>query len=113
MRVLITKSGPHHGKVGEIVGTLPSGEVRVRIPNRNGSVLTVCRDQDYKPTKIQPDDKAPDNRRWAVMTSSPDRGIYAVATPLTIGEAMAFMDGLPFDSYLELLPDDSRPGDRE
>jgi hypothetical protein len=47
------------------------------------------------------------------MTSSPDRGIYAVATPLTIGEAMAFMDGLPFDSYLELLPDDSRPGDRE
>ena len=47
------------------------------------------------------------------MTNSPEHGIYAVAAPLTIGEAMAFMDGLPFDSYLELLPDDSRQGGGE
>ena len=49
-----------------------------------------------------------DARRWRVMTKSESRGIYAVATPLTIGEAMAFMEGLPFEAYLELI-DPPRP----
>lgn len=53
MKILIVSNKHvHYGRVGEIVGR--TGQTySVRIPHRTGSILTLVRDNQFKPIKRQ------------------------------------------------------------
>jgi hypothetical protein len=53
MKILITSNDhPHYDRVGEIVGK-HNGKWEVRIPHRDGSLVTFVNEGDFKPTKEQ------------------------------------------------------------
>lgn len=56
-RILITSNThPHYDRTGDIVQKEPDGRWRVRIPHKDGSIITLVRDKDFKEVKQQPDD---------------------------------------------------------
>lgn len=56
MRIVITSNThPHYDRVGEIVQKEPDGRWRVRIPSKEGSIVTLVRDKDFKEIKRQDD----------------------------------------------------------
>ena len=51
--ILITSNDhPHYDRVGEIVGRY-KGKWEVRIPNKDGGLVTFVNEGDFKPTKDQ------------------------------------------------------------
>jgi hypothetical protein len=69
MKILITSNKHrHYDRVGEIVQKEPDGRWRVRIPNAEGSIITLVRDQEFKEVKQEPDPPgtpSPDGRYQA------------------------------------------------
>lgn len=55
-RILITSNDhPHYDRTGEIVQKEPDGRWRVRIPHKDGTIVTFVSEQEFKPTKVQPE----------------------------------------------------------
>lgn len=53
-RILITSNThPHYNRTGDIIQKEPDGRWRVRIPNEEGTIITLVRDQDFKEVKRQ------------------------------------------------------------
>ncbi len=56
MRIVITNNKhPHYDRVGEVVQKEPDDRWRVRIPSKEGSIVTLVRDKDFKEIKRQVD----------------------------------------------------------
>ena len=56
MRIVITSNKhPHYDRVGEVVQKEPDGRWRVRIPSKEGTIVTLVRDKDFKEIKRQAD----------------------------------------------------------
>ena len=56
MRIVITSNKhPHYDRVGEVVQKEPDGRWRVRIPSKEGSIVTLVREKDFKEIKRQAD----------------------------------------------------------
>lgn len=54
MKILITSNThPHYDRTGEIVKKEEDGRWRVRIPNAGGTIETLVREKDFKPTSRQ------------------------------------------------------------
>lgn len=57
MRIVITSNThPHYDQVGEVIQKEPDGRWRVRIPSKEGSIVTLVRDKDFKEIKRQEDE---------------------------------------------------------
>ena len=56
MRIVITNNKHrHYDRVGEVIQKEPDGRWRVRISGREGSIVTLVRDKEFKEIKRQAD----------------------------------------------------------